>query len=94
MKKNIYMIFLVLLVMTGCSGGSSEDETTNEEVDTSVVLNVGDTLVCSNSTQFTVTPTNDPVIVFTTDTFTGDTSIEVTSESALSSVLVENCTEI
>ena len=90
MKSKIFRFITILAfgsMFVACSdGGSSKTNAVIELED--ITLIAAESTVCTNATAFTVTPTNDPSVVFSTDTQSGDTTITLESGS----VLVQNCT--
>ena len=85
------MMFTFASVFVACSGGGGEDSTPVAVVLEDITLGAGGSSICTNATSFTVTPTDDPDVVFTTDAESGDTTISVEAGSA-GFVLIQNCT--
>ena len=56
-----------------------------------IVVNAGESEVCTSATSFTATPTNDPIVTFTTDAVSGATTIDVNVTST-GYVTLSNCT--
>jgi len=87
--KNILYITLLSLTTSlfiGCgSGGGSNNDKDNEIKDEitkkDVVLKKGDSIVCTTATQFSVEPTDKPLVNFSKDTESGDISITLDKES-------------
>jgi len=91
MKIKIFTLIMALAlgsIFVACSSSSNN----TVEVIEDITLSAGGTTTCTNVTAFTVTPTNDPDVVFSTDAQSGDTSITVESTSS-GSVLLQNCTK-
>ena len=96
-----HRIFTILLGMalaytfTACSSDSGGGTTTTPVDDTAdFSLALGASATCTTASSFTVVPTSDPVVTFTTDADSGDTTILVDANSPSgSSVLVQDCTK-
>ena len=91
MKNKIFTLITVLAlgsIFVACSSGS---DSTVVEVIEDITLSAGDSTTCTNVTAFTVTPTDDPDVVFSTDTSSGDTTITIETSST-GTVLIQNCT--
>ena len=89
------IIFAIALAytFTACSSGDGGTTTTDATPDFTLAPDASAT--CTKATSFTVVPTGDPVVTFTTDADSGDTTILVDANSPSgSSVLVQDCTKI
>lgn len=94
MKKNILTTIATISLMslfTACGGGGGSSSSTTPVALADIVLTASQTTTCTNATSFTVTPTDNPITVFSTDTESGDTTVTIEAGSA-GSVLIENCT--
>ena len=94
MKNKIFTTIMMLtlaFVFAACGGGGGGDSTPAAVVLDDITLTAGGSSVCTDATTFTVTPTDDPDVVFSTNAETGDTNVSVEASSA-GSVLIENCT--
>jgi len=96
MKNKILKTLTIATVVTlfsacGGGGGSSDETTTPTTID-DVVLSSSQSLVCTTATDFTVEPTDNPVVTFSTDADSGDTTISV-SEDSTGFATVKNCTK-
>ena len=92
MKQKIILTLTVLTFiafLTGC--GSSSSPTTKPVTIADVTLTANQSTVCTNATSFTVTPTGNPTVTFSTDASSGDTTITIDSNST-GSVVIVNCT--
>jgi hypothetical protein len=101
MKKHILVTLLSLstsLLFIGCgsSGGSTsdteesllqEDATKND-----IILKQGESLVCTTETQFSVEPTDTPLVNFSKDAENGEITIALDAESQ-GFVTIIGCTE-
>ena len=100
--KNILFITLLSLTTSlfiGCggSGGGSSSDNTDDEVKeettkSDVILKKGDSLTCTTSTQFSVKPTDKPLVNFSKDTENGEVTITLDKESK-GFVTVIGCTK-
>ena len=91
MKNRIFTLITILALASmfvSCNDGGGSSKTTSVVELEDITLTTGESTVCTNVTPFTVTPTSDPTVVFSTDAQTGDTTISLESGS----VLVQNCT--
>ena len=90
--KNILFITLLSLITSlfmgcGSSGGKSSDN-----VEDNVILKKGETITCTKATQFSVEPTEKPIVNIVKDVENGDVTIMVNKESK-GTVTVIGCTE-
>ena len=93
-NKVLLTISILASLFVGCSDSNSVDITEDETSTTAlsdITLSAGDSKVCTTATKFTVTPTNDPVVTFTTDADSGDTTIALSADTT-GSVTISNCT--
>ena len=96
MKNKIFTTMIVLIFTSmfsacGGGGGGSSTTSTTTAVLADITLSAGGSSTCTSATSFSVTPTDDPVVVFSTDAVSGDTTITIDSASS-GSVLIQNCT--
>lgn len=95
--KKIFLTFGVLgltVLFVGCGGGSSsdiEEDTTTPVVVKDITLNAGDSKICTNETSFKVKPTSNPIVIFSTDASSGDTTILI-DENSSGFVTISDCT--
>lgn len=87
-------MFALASTFSACGGGGGDSTTTTPVVVgiEDISLSAGGSVICTNETSFTVTPTSDPDVIFLTDAQSGDTTIRLDSVSA-GSLLVQNCTQ-
>lgn len=92
-KLFLKIIFAVLItVFTACgSGGSASSDNQKTVID--IVLNVGESLLCTSATTFTVVPSvEEPIVIFTQDAENGDTKIEL-DENTFGTLSISGCTQ-
>ena len=94
MKNKFFITALLALfvtLFTAC--GSDSGNTSPIIVDNSIVLSQNESVICSDDTDFTVTPSpEEPDVTFIQDAKSGDTTIYVDTNS-LGSVTVTGCTK-
>ena len=69
-KNKIFTIIVMsslITLFTACGGGGGGSSTTASPAIEDITLAAGASSVCTNATAFTVTPTDDPDVVFSTD---------------------------
>ena len=91
MRNQIFKFITILALGSIFVACSSSSDSNSEEGIKDITLNAGDSIVCTKVTAFTIIPTNDPDVVFSTDAQSGDTSITIDSAST-GVALVKNCT--
>jgi len=85
--KNILFITLLslttsLFIGCGSGGGSNNDnEIKDDTTKKDIILKKGDSIVCTTATQFSVEPTDKPLVNFTKNTENGDISITIDKNS-------------
>lgn len=87
MKNKFFTLITILtfgFIFVSCSSGGNSKSTALEDI----TLTTGESIICTNTTSFSVVPTDDPSVIFSTDVQTGNTTISIESGS----VLVQNCT--
>ena len=84
------LLIVVGIIFIGCGGSGGDGGSTPLSL-SDITLIASQYQVCTDDTDFTVTPYDDPSVVFTTNTSTNDTNISLTSDSN-GSILLENCT--
>ena len=100
--KNINFTIMMMLAFTLLFSACSEKEdkvdedpiVIGDENNTieDIVVNAGESEVCTSATSFTATPTNDPIVIFTTDAVSGSTTIDVNATSTTGYVTLSDCT--
>lgn len=97
LKNNMFLLLgsvSILILFSGCGDSAAKDDNSVATNSSNKILKVNQSIICSDKTHFTVTPTNNPIVTFNTDTSTGDTTISVSSNSPTnSSVEVSNCSQ-
>ena len=83
------LVFIALFTGCGGGGGSNTESTSNSPAD--ITLVAGEYKTCTTATSFTVTPTSDPIVTFSTDADSGDTTITLNSDTT-GSIVIKNCT--
>jgi len=97
MKNKIFITFIVVVTsfFIGCGGGSSDNTLeSGSEGDGSlsnIVLEKGQSQVCTKESSFSVVPTDNPMVKFSKDTSNGDVNISVNPNS-VGFVTITNCT--
>lgn len=100
--KNILFISLLSLTTSlfiGCGssgGGSNNDNEDNrvqdDTIKSDIILKKGDSIVCTTATQFSVEPTDKPLVNFSKDIENGEITITLDKKSN-GFVTVEGCTK-
>jgi len=93
--KKIVLISVVASLFIGCGGsggGSTDNGADNEPTNNDIVLKKGDSLICTKATQFSVEPTDKPLVNFSKDTENGEVTITLDKESK-GFVTVVGCTK-
>ena len=101
MKSILFISLLSLttsLLFIGCGssgGGSNDNEDNGVKEDTTksdIILKKGDSIVCTTATQFSVEPTDKPLVKFSKDTENGEVTITLDKESK-GFVTIDGCTK-
>lgn len=98
MKNILFISFFTLTtsLFIGCGGGGGTSNTDSnnaqEETTKDIVLKKGETLTCTKETQFSVEPTDKPLVNFSKDTENGEVTITMDKESK-GFVTVVGCTK-
>ena len=90
--KNILFISLLSLTTSlfiGCGGSGGGSSNNNEDnggvkddtIKSDVILKKGDSIICTTATQFSVEPTDKPLVNFSKDTENGEVTITLDKES-------------
>lgn len=92
MRNNItFGLFTISIsFFIGCGSGSSN--TSEDNTISDIILKKNETLNCTNSSQFSVVPTDKPTVQFHKDINNGDVTVILTKNSQ-GFVTVKNCTQ-
>ncbi|MEA2099725.1 MAG: hypothetical protein U9P72_06315 [Campylobacterota bacterium] len=95
MKNKLFtLVSIVFLssIFVACSSDKGSKTVSTPAVLEDIILVADTSIICTNETVFTVVPTDNPEVLSSTDTSSGDTTIYIQKDS-LGTVLIQNCTK-
>ncbi len=94
MLKKLFFIPLVAILFTACGSSDSEIDKEEEKViveDSNIIKLVeSNSIICTDETTFTITPTDDPYVTITKNVINNEITIKIDANSN-GSLAISNC---